>query len=212
MRHEAHQSAAAADDEPAPPAGPPPSGLAALKTRLGTRVIVLVGMMGAGKSTIGRRLAKRLGLDFLDADTEIERAAGMTIPEIFEAHGEEEFRRGERAVIARLLHGGPHILATGGGAFMDAETRAAIAEHGIAVWLKADLAVLMARVRKRPHRPLLQGPDPEGVMRRLLAVREPVYGVAPVVVVSREGPHEDVMADMLTALTRHLDDEHAADA
>ncbi len=197
--------------EPVPEPSPPPlaAGLdgAAMKARLGGRSLVLIGMMGAGKSTIGRRLAKRLALEFLDADAEIERAAGMTIPEIFEAHGEEEFRRGERAVIARLLTQGPRVLATGGGAFMDAETRSAIAEAGLAIWLKADLEVLMTRVRKRANRPLLRDADPEAVMRRLLDAREPVYAHAPVIVISREGPHEEVVADVVASLGAYLSGE-----
>ncbi|MEM7567921.1 MAG: shikimate kinase [Pseudomonadota bacterium] len=211
MRHEPPASLlgdpAEGDTEPVETA--PPAGLdtATIKARLGGRSLVLIGMMGAGKSTIGRRLAKRLGLDFTDADAEIERAAGMTIPEIFEAHGEEEFRRGERAVIARLLGEGPRVLATGGGAFMDAETRGAIAAAGLAIWLKADLEVLMTRVRKRANRPLLQDPDPEGVMRRLLDAREPVYANAPVIVISREGPHEDVVADVVQSLAGYLTGE-----
>ena len=207
MRHEPPQSLVQAGGDAMADAAKGAPDIGALKTRLGARNIVLIGMMGAGKSTIGRRLAKQLGFEFLDADTEIERAAGMTIPEIFEAHGEEEFRRGERAVIARLLTGGPRVLATGGGAFMDTETREAIASAGIAIWLKADLDVLMARVRKRSHRPLLKDADPEGVMRRLLDAREPVYASAPVIVVSREGPHEDVVAEVVASLARHLADE-----
>ncbi len=131
-----------------------------IRERLGTRSLVLVGLMGAGKSTVGRRLAQKLGLPFRDADHEIEAAAGMTIPEIFAIHGEADFRDGERRVIARLLQEGPMVLATGGGAFMNDETRARIAEHGISVWLRADLDVLMRRVRKRANRPLLQTRGP----------------------------------------------------
>jgi shikimate kinase len=133
--------------------------------QLGARSIVLVGLMGAGKSTVGRRLAQKLGLPFRDADHEIEAAAGMSIPDIFSIHGEAYFRDGERRVIGRLLQEGPMVLATGGGAYMNEETRARIAENGVSVWLRADLDVLMRRVRKRATRPLLQNPDPEGTMR-----------------------------------------------
>ncbi len=146
--------------------------------RLGRRSIVLVGLMGAGKSTVGRRLAQGLGLPFRDADHEIEAAAGMTIPEIFSIHGETHFRDGERRVIARLLQEGPLVLATGGGAFMNDETRLRISQAGISIWLKADLDVLMRRVRKRSTRPLLQNADPEGTMRRLMEVRYPIYATA----------------------------------
>lgn len=201
------RAGAAPSDAERPEAGASSSiaaDVAFVKARLGSRSLVLIGMMGAGKSTIGRRLAKRLGLDFADADAEIERAAGMSVAEIFAQHGEEEFRRGERAVIARLLGEEPRVLATGGGAFMDAETRAAIAASGIAIWLKADLEVLMTRVKKRAGRPLLKDPDPEGVMRRLLDAREPVYADAPVVVVSREGPHDEVVSQTVASIARYL--------
>lgn len=169
---------------------------------LGTRSIVLVGLMGAGKSTVGRRLAQALGLPFRDADHEIETAAGMTIPDIFAIHGEEHFRDGERRVIARLLQEGPMILATGGGAFMNEETRRRIAEQGISVWLRADLDVLMKRVRKRATRPLLQNPDPEGTMRRLMETRYPVYATADLTVDSHEAPHDKVVVDIVDALTK----------
>lgn len=168
---------------------------------LGTRSIVLVGLMGAGKSTVGRRLAQTLGLPFRDADHEIEAAAGMTIPDIFAIHGEEHFRDGERRVIARLLQEGPMVLATGGGAFMNEETRQKISEHGISVWLRADLDVLMKRVRKRATRPLLQNPDPEGTMRRLMETRYPVYATADLTVDSHEAPHDKVVIDIVDALT-----------
>jgi shikimate kinase len=168
--------------------------------QLGTRSLVLVGLMGAGKSTVGRRLAQTLKLPFRDADHEIEAAAGMTIPEIFAIHGEEHFRDGERRVIARLLQEGPIVLATGGGAFMNEETRQRIAEHGISLWLKADLDILMRRVRKRATRPLLQNPDPEGTMRRLMELRYPVYGTADITIDSHEAPHDRVVADVIKAL------------
>src|SRR5215467_700103 len=142
---------------------------------LGTRLIVLVGMMGAGKSTIGRRLAARLHLPFVDADTEIEAAAGMTIPEIFEIHGEPHFRDGEARVIARLLETGPTVLATGGGSFMRAETRRRIGDKAVSLWLKADADIIMRRVRRRADRPLLQTNDPAATVNRLIAEREPVY-------------------------------------
>ena len=171
-----------------------------LSRQLGARSLVLVGLMGAGKSTVGRRLAQTLKLPFRDADHEIEAAAGMTIPEIFAVHGEEHFRDGERRVIARLLQDGPIVLATGGGAFMNEETRGRIAERGISIWLKADLDVLMRRVRKRSTRPLLQNPDPEGTMRRLMELRHPVYATADITVDSHEAPHDRVVTELIKAL------------
>ena len=183
-----------------------------LSRRLGARSLVLVGLMGAGKSTVGRRLAQTLQLPFRDADHEIEAAAGMTIPEIFATHGEEHFRDGERRVIARLLQEGPIVLATGGGAFMNDETRLRIAEHGISLWLKADLDVLMRRVRKRTTRPLLQNPDPEGTMRRLMEVRYPVYATADITVDSHEAPHDRVVADIVKALGEWLGKDNEGNA
>src|ERR687889_1933240 len=168
--------------------------------QLGARSLVLVGLMGAGKSTVGRRLAQKLGLPFRDADHEIEAAAGMTIPDIFAIYGETHFRDGERRVIARLLQEGPMVLATGGGAFMSEETRQRIAELGISVWLRADLDVLMRRVRKRTTRPLLQNSDPEGTMRRLMELRYPVYATADITIDSHEAPHDRVVADAIKAL------------
>ncbi|GAU82518.1 shikimate kinase [Bosea sp. BIWAKO-01] len=176
-----------------------------LRSLLGKRAVVLVGMMGSGKSSVGRRLATRLGLPFVDADVEIETAAGMTIPEIFAQRGETEFRDGERRVISRVLATrAPLVLATGGGAFMNAETRERIIELGISIWLKADADVLMRRVRKRSNRPLLQTADPEATMRRMLAEREPVYALADVTVTSRDDPHEVVVEEAIVALDRHL--------
>ncbi len=175
-----------------------------ISRQLGTRSLVLVGLMGAGKSTVGRRLAQTLKLPFRDADHEIEAAAGMTIPDIFAIHGEEHFRDGERRVIARLLQEGPIVLATGGGAFMNAETRQNIAENGISIWLKADLDILMRRVRKRDTRPLLRNPDPEGTMRRLMDLRYPVYATADITIDSREAPHDRVVADVIKALNEWL--------
>jgi shikimate kinase len=176
-----------------------------VRTLLGRRPVVLVGLMGAGKTTVGRRLAQRLGLAFLDADVEIEKAAAKTIPEIFAEHGEAYFRDGERRVIARLVADGPLVLATGGGAYMNADTRARIAEAGVSVWLKADLATLMSRVRRRANRPLLDNPDPEGTMRRLMEVRYPVYAEADVTVVSGDGSHDVVVEAVVAALLAFLD-------
>ncbi|MET3912705.1 shikimate kinase [Bradyrhizobium sp. S3.3.6] len=178
---------------------------------LGARSIVLVGMMGVGKSTIGRRLATRLGLRFLDADVEIEVAhAGMTIPEIFAAHGEPYFRDGEARVIARLLEGGPIVLATGGGAFMREETRSRIAAKAISIWLRADHDVIMRRVRRRADRPLLQTPDPEGTVTRLLTEREPVYGKADLTIASRDVPHDRIVDETIEGLRAHLCGESAS--
>jgi shikimate kinase len=164
------------------------------------RPIVLVGLMGAGKTTVGRRLAAALNLPFVDADEEIERAAGLPVSEIFARHGEPEFRRGERRVIERLLHGGPHVLATGGGAFMDADTRALVRANAVSVWLRADIDVLMRRVEKRDTRPLLRNGDPRAVMERLMAERYPVYAEADVVVDSNNAPHGSAVLQVLQAL------------
>ncbi len=169
-------------------------------SHLGSRSIVLVGMMGAGKTSIGRRLANLLHLPFLDADTEIEKAANLTIPEIFEHYGEAHFREGEERVLARLLASGPAVVATGGGAFMSEETRQRCRENGITIWLKADVPVLLERVRKKSNRPLLNHPDQGEVMRRLLADREPIYRLADIMVASREGPHQAVIAEIVNAL------------
>ena len=164
------------------------------------RSIVLVGLMGAGKTSIGRRLAVRLGLPFVDADQEIEQAAGCTIEDFFTRFGEAAFREGERRVIARLLDESPRVIATGGGAFMDAATRAAIAERGCSIWLKADLDTLFKRVRRRGNRPLLRRGDPREVLAELMERRYPVYAEADLVVESREGPHEAVVEDAVRAL------------
>ncbi|HST95493.1 MAG TPA: shikimate kinase [Microvirga sp.] len=176
-----------------------------ISRQLGARSIVLVGLMGAGKSTVGRRLAQKLGLPFRDADNEIEAAAGMSIPDIFSIHGEGYFRDGERRVIARLLQEGPMVLATGGGAFMNEETRARIAENGISIWLRADLDVLMRRVRKRATRPLLQNADPEGTMRQLMEKRHPIYALADLTVESHEAPHDRVVVEIMGVLAEWLD-------
>ncbi len=171
---------------------------------LGRRSIVLVGIMGCGKSTVGKRLAHRLGLDFIDADTEIERAANMTVSEIFSRHGEPYFRSGEERVIARLLSQGPLVLATGGGAFMSEATRGAIAARGLSIWLKVDFETVMARVRRRSSRPLLQNPDPEGTMRKLMAEREPVYAKAELTVTSKDVPHDAVVDQIVLTLADYL--------
>jgi len=179
-----------------------PSSLLAL---LGTRSIVLVGMMGVGKSSIGRRLAARLGVAFVDADTEIEKAADMSIADIFARHGEAYFRSGEARVIARLLDGGPQVLATGGGAVMNADTRAAIKAKGVSIWLSAEFDVLMRRISKRKHeRPMLQTADPAATLRELLEVREPLYAQADITVQSREVPHEAIVTEILSALADFL--------
>lgn len=176
-----------------------------LRAVLGQRAIVLVGMMGSGKSSVGRRLAGRLGLPFVDADTEIETAAHMTIPEIFAQRGEAEFREGERRVISRVLTTrAPLVLATGGGAFMNAETRARVKELGISVWLKAEPEVLMRRVRRNAKRPLLQTADPEATLRRMLTEREPVYALADITIQSSDEPHEVVVGETIAALGDYL--------
>ena len=177
---------------------------AALVQALGSRAIVLVGLMGSGKTSTGRCLARRLGLDFVDADCEIEWAAGMSITEIFERHGEAYFRDGERRVMSRLLAGGPKVIATGGGAFINDQTRAGIAASGLSIWLKADLDVLWRRVRRRSHRPLLKTANPEATLRALMEQRYPIYGRADLTVISRDGPHEAVVDDALAALEFHL--------
>jgi len=168
---------------------------------LGKRLIVLVGMMGAGKSTIGRRLAARLRLPFFDADTEIETAHRMSIPEIFERFGEPYFRDGEMRVIARLLDGGPAVLAPGGGALKREETRQRIRDHAVSIWLKADADVILRRVRRgRTDRPLLQTADPAATVHRLIAEREPVYQHADLTILSREVPHEKIVEECVEAL------------
>jgi len=179
---------------------------------LGRRSIVLVGMMGVGKSSVGRRLAARLSIPFVDADSEIENAAKMTIPEIFARHGEAYFRNGEARVIARLLESGPQVLATGGGAFMNADTRALIQAKGVSIWLNADFDVLLRRTSKRKSdRPLLQTEDPAQTLRALLGEREPTYALADLTVQSREVPHEAIVADAMKALAAHLKDAAPAD-
>lgn len=168
------------------------------------RSIVLVGLMGAGKSAIGKRLAQLLGLPFVDADLEIEAAAGCTIEEIFQRHGEAAFRDGERRVIARLLDGPVQVLATGGGAFMDAETRARTKAHGVSVWLKADLETLLARTARRSNRPLLKRDDPRKVLQQLMALRHPHYETADITVESTDSPLNDTVAKVMHELQRHF--------
>ncbi|WP_407928168.1 shikimate kinase [Arenibaculum pallidiluteum] len=170
------------------------------------RTIVLVGLMGAGKTSVGKRLAARLGLPFRDADTEIESAAGCTIEEIFARFGEAEFRAGERKVIARLLQEEPvHVLATGGGAFMDPDTRGLVRSQGISVWLKADLDVLARRTARRTNRPLLNKGDPRETLARLIALRYPVYAEADLTVESEDVPPEKTVEKVLDAIARHLE-------
>jgi shikimate kinase len=177
---------------------------AAIVRTLGGRSIVLVGMMGAGKSSIGRRLGLRLGIPFVDADVEIEKAAGMNIPDIFAIHGEPDFRAGEARVIARLLESPPQVLATGGGAFMNADTRALIAAKGVSLWLKADFDVLMRRIRRRHDRPLLKTDDPGATLKRLMEERYPIYGLADLTFQSREIPHDKIVDEIIAVLTEHL--------
>jgi shikimate kinase len=179
----------------------------ALVAALGARSLVLVGMMGAGKSSIGRRLAARLGIAFVDADNAIEEAAGMTIPDIFATYGEAYFRAGETRVIARLLEGGPQVLATGGGAFMNPDTRAAIAAHGVSVWLNAEFDVLMRRIKRRQDRPLLKTDDPAETLRTLMAERYPVYEQAAITIQSREVPHDKIVDEIVSALSAVLTPE-----
>ncbi|MFN3349325.1 shikimate kinase [Pseudorhodoplanes sp.] len=177
---------------------------AAVLDALGHRSLVLVGMMGAGKSSVGRKLAARLALPFVDADTEIETAAGMTIPEIFETRGEPEFRSGEARVIARLLDGGPQVLATGGGAYMNAGTRELIGRKGVSVWLKADFDILLRRIRRRTDRPLMRNADPEGTLKKLIEERYPVYAQADVTIESRDVSHEIMVNEVVRALLAHF--------
>jgi shikimate kinase len=173
-----------------------------IREKLGNHPIVLVGLMGAGKSSIGRRLAEKIDLPFVDADHEIELAADKTIPEIFNDHGETYFREGERRVISRLIENGAQILATGGGAFINDETRASIAARGVSLWLKADLPLLMKRVMKRADRPLLQNEDPESVMLRLMDQRYPIYAKADVIVESKDVQHTQMVNEVIKGLAK----------
>ena len=183
----------------------PPVSAAAVLAWLGPRSIVLTGMMGVGKSSIGRRLGTRLGVPFVDADAEIEKAAGMNIADIFARHGEAYFRSGEARVIARLLEGGPQVLATGGGAVMNADTRGAIKAKGVSIWLNAEFDLLMRRINKRKNeRPMLQTADPAATLRQLLEERAPVYAQADLTVQSREVPHDAIVGEIMRALTDFL--------
>lgn len=175
-----------------------------LLTLLGTRPLVLVGMMGAGKTTVGRRLAHRLDRHFIDSDEEVERAAGMKIEDIFASHGEEDFRAGEARVIARLLKDENIVLGTGGGAFMNAETRALIKANAVSVFITANFDLLFARVQRRNNRPLLKTADPRETLRRLIDVRYPIYEEADVKVESRDVPQDVVASETIDALVAHL--------
>jgi len=188
---------------------PPASAPGALRTRLGARSIVLVGMPGSGKTSIGRRLAQYLGVEFVDADQEIEAAAGMSIPDIFSQHGEPYFRAGEARVIARLLDKGPQVIATGGGAFASPDTRALVRARALSIWLKADVDLLLRRVKRKNDRPLLRVADPEAVLKRLLAEREAVYAEADITVTSLDVPHEAVVEALVKALAGKLSEEDA---
>ena len=177
---------------------------AVLLDRLGGRSIVFVGLMGAGKTAIGRKLSQMVHLPFVDSDHEIEAVSRMTIAELFQQYGEVEFRALEARVIERLLKGGPQIFSTGGGAFMNQQTRLGIAERGVSVWLKADLDLLMQRVAKKPSRPLLQNPDPRAVMARLMEQRYPVYAAADITIQTRDERREIIASEVLDALMTKL--------
>ncbi len=177
---------------------------AAIRDRLGHRAIVFVGLMGAGKTAIGRRLAQSLGLPFVDSDHEIETVSRMTIPELFERYGEPEFRALEQRVIDRLLREGPRVVSTGGGAFMNAQTRGAVAERGVSIWLKASLDLLMERVARNQNRPLLRSADPRAVMERLMAERYPVYALADITVETRDAKREIIAEETLARLGDYL--------
>ena len=185
--------------------------LARIRAALGARSIVLIGLMGAGKTAVGRRLASRLDLPFADADAEIEAAAGASISEIFAEHGEAYFRQGERKVIVRLLESGPQVLATGGGAYINPDTRANIKAHGLSIWLKAEIKVLMKRVGRRDNRPLLAATDPEKVMKKLMEERYPVYAEADVTIESRDVPHDAMVGAVIDAIAVRLGCEKQAD-
>lgn len=184
-----------------------PDGAAAIQDRLGNRSIALIGLMGAGKTTVGRRLAALLAQPFSDTDVEIEAASRMTIPELFEAYGEPEFRALETRVVARLAAEGPRVIATGGGAYLHDETRAMLKRTAITVWLKADLETLMERVSRRSNRPLLKTDDPREVMRHLIEIRYPVYAEADITIGTRDVKRDIIAAEILEALDRHLETE-----
>ncbi|MCA0031211.1 MULTISPECIES: shikimate kinase [unclassified Mesorhizobium] len=191
-------------------ANPPGETSAALVNRLGSRSIVFVGLMGAGKTAIGRKVATMLSLPFIDSDQEIESVSRMTVPELFERYGETEFRALEQRVILRVLENGPQVLSTGGGAFMNAQMREAVATHGVSVWLKAELDLLMERVSKKQNRPLLKSADPRAVLERLMGERYPVYATADVTVPTRDDRKEIIAAEVLEALCRHFGIEENA--
>ena len=172
--------------------------------RLGTRPIVLIGMMGAGKTTVGRRLAARLGRHFVDSDEEVEKAAGMTIEEIFRTRGEADFRAGEVRVISRLLLDNSIVLGTGGGAFVNTETRALVKRTAVSVWIKADFELLFQRVSRRSNRPLLKTPNPRETLQKLIDARYPIYAEADVTVVSRDVPQDQVASEVIDALIAYF--------
>lgn len=176
-----------------------------LLDRLGSRTIVFVGLMGAGKTAIGRNIAHALGIPFADSDHEIEHVSRMTIPDLFEQYGEAEFRSLERRVIARLLKSGPAVLSTGGGAFMNESTRRAIARRGVSIWLRADLDVLMSRVTRKQNRPLLKNRNPRAMMQMLMDERYPVYGTADITVETRDDRKEVIADEVLRALEAFLE-------
>jgi shikimate kinase len=178
-----------------------------LREKLGDRAIVFVGLMGAGKTAIGRKVAQMLGLPFVDSDHEIETVSRMSVPDLFERYGEPEFRALERRVITRLVEEGSRVVSTGGGAFMNDETRRAISSHGISVWLKADIDVLMERVAKNRNRPLLRNADPRAVMKRLMHERYPVYALADVIVPTRDDAKDVIADETVAAIARFLDTE-----
>ncbi|MBD0414131.1 shikimate kinase [Oryzicola mucosus] len=174
-------------------------------SHLGQRSIVFVGLMGAGKTAIGRKVANTLGIPFTDSDHEIESVSRMTVPELFERYGESEFRALEQRVIGRILEAGPQVLSTGGGAYMNAQTRQTIAERGVSVWLKAELDLLMERVAKKQNRPLLKNPDPRGTLAKLMDERYPVYALADLTVPTRDERKEIIAGEVIEAIARHLD-------
>jgi shikimate kinase len=183
---------------------PSPTDQGDMLARLGGRSIVFVGLMGAGKTAIGRKVATLLGLPFTDSDQEIESVSRMSVPELFERYGEPEFRALEQRVILRVLENGPRVLSTGGGAFMNEQTRAAIEALGVSVWLKAELDILMARVVKKQNRPLLKTADPRGTLERLMIERYPVYGNAAITVPTRDERKDVIASEVVEAIAAHL--------
>lgn len=181
-----------------------------IRSRLGSQTITIVGLMGAGKSVIGRKVAAKLKIPFVDADAEIEKAAKMTVADIFTSYGEPEFRRLEKSVIKRVLESGPQILATGGGAYMDDETRDVIGENGVCLWLSADIELLMQRVSKKTTRPLLRNPNPRGVMEDLINERYPLYALADLEVASQDVSKDEMTNTMISALATHMRQNEAA--